>query len=77
MSNKKEVSFEENLAHLETIVKELESGTIPLDDAIHKFNEAMKIAKECNDKLKNAEEAVNKILNDDGTIADFKIEENS
>ena len=45
MSNKKEVSFEENLAHLETIVKELESGTIPLDDAIHKFNEAMKIAK--------------------------------
>ena len=75
MAKEKELSFEENLNNLETIVKDLESGNIPLDDAINKFTEAMKIAQTCDEKLKNAEENVNKILNKDGTLSDFKIEE--
>ncbi len=73
----KETSFEENLENLEKIVKDLESGNIPLDDAIEKFNEAMKLAKLCDDKLKNAEDKVNSILNKDGKLEEFKIEENS
>ena len=72
---KEEKSFEENLETLEEIVKKLESGTIPLDDAINKFNEAMKIAKECNDKLKSAEENINKILKENGKLEDFSIDE--
>lgn len=72
---KEEKSFEENLNSLEEIVKNLESGNIPLDDAINKFNEAMKIAKECNDKLKSAEENINKILKENGKLEDFSIEE--
>lgn len=75
MTKEKELTFEENLSKLEMIVKELENGSVPLDDAINKFNEAMLIAKTCNDKLKNAEESVNKILNEDGTLEDFKVEE--
>ena len=75
MAKEKELSFEENLNNLETIVKDLESGNIPLDDAINKFTEAMKIAKTCDEKLKNAEENVNKILNKDGSLSDFNIEE--
>ena len=75
MAKEKELSFEENLNILETIVKDLESGNVPLDDAINKFTEAMKIAQTCDEKLKNAEENVNKILNKDGTLSDFKIEE--
>lgn len=71
----KELTFEENLENLENIVKDLESGNIPLDDAIEKFNEAMKIAKICDEKLKNAESKVNKILNPDGSLEDFEIEE--
>ena len=71
----KELSFEENLEKLEEIVKKLESGDILLDDAINKFNEAMKLAKICDEKLKNAEESINKILNSDGTISEFKVEE--
>ncbi len=73
--DKNEKSFEENLQDLEVIVKNLESGNIPLDDAINKFNEAMKIAKECNDKLKSAEENINKILKENGKLEDFSIEE--
>ena len=42
MSEKKE-TFEEKLANLEEIVKSLETGEVPLDDAINKFNVAMKL----------------------------------
>ena len=70
-----ELNFEESLKKLEEIVKELENGTVALDDAITKFTEAMKLASSCNEKLKNAEESINKILTKDGSLEDFKVEE--
>lgn len=75
MAAKKELNFEESLKKLEEIVKKLESGEVPLDDAIKEFNEAMILAKNCDQKLKNAEEAITKIVNADGSIEDFKVEE--
>lgn len=72
---KEELNFEESLKKLEEIVKELENGTVALDDAITKFTEAMKFASSCNEKLKNAEESINKILTKDGSLEDFKVEE--
>ena len=71
----KELSFEENIKKLETIVKELETGEVPLDDAINKFNEASNIAKICDKKLKNATDSINKIMNEDGSLKEFTIEE--
>lgn len=53
MAEKKVPSFEENLEKLESIVKKLETGEVPLDEAIDNFNEAMKLAKTCDEKLKN------------------------
>lgn len=70
-----EKTFEENITSLEAIVKDLENGSVPLDDAINKFNEAMKLAKSCNDKLTSAEENINKILKENGKLEDFQIEE--
>lgn len=70
----KELTFEEMVKNLEKIVKDLESGNVSLDDAINKFSEAMVLAKSCNDKLKNAEENVNKILKENGTLEKFNIE---
>lgn len=70
-----ELSFEENLEKLETIVKKLESGEVPLDNAIAEFTEAMKLAKICDEKLKNAEEAITKLVNKDGSLEDFQVEE--
>ena len=75
MADKKELSFEESLVMLEEIVKKLEVGDVPLDDAINEFNKAMKLSKTCDEKLKNAEEAISKLVNKDGKIVDFKIEE--
>ena len=42
----KELSFEESLQSLEEIVKKLEVGDVPLDDAIEEFNKAMKQVSE-------------------------------
>ena len=70
--SKEEKSFEEKLSELEVIVKELESGNVDLDNAINKYTEAMKIASDCSKKL---EKAVNKIVNENGTMSDFNVEE--
>ena len=75
MAEKKVPSFEENLEKLESIVKKLETGEVPLDEAIDNFNEAMKLAKTCDEKLKNAEEAITKLVNESGEVKDFKVEE--
>lgn len=72
---KNEKKFEDKLEELEKIVGELESGEVDLDLALEKYTKAMKLIKECNDKLKNAQESVNKILKDNGTLEDFNIEE--
>ncbi len=69
---KNEKSFEESLNELEKIVKELESGEVNLDNAIQQYSDAMKLSKICSEKLKNAEEAINKIVKDDGSIEEFK-----
>ena len=76
MEKKKDkINFEENIKKLETIVRELESGNVALDEALDKFNEAFKISKECDTKLKEVTESVNKVLNQDGNLEEFKIEE--
>lgn len=59
---------------LETIVKDLESGNVNLDDAINKYTEAMKLVKECSDKIKNAEELVSKIALENGSLEDFGVD---
>ena len=42
---KKEKTFEEKITSLEEIVKKLENGNVPLDDAIENFKTAMTLAK--------------------------------
>jgi exodeoxyribonuclease VII small subunit len=70
----KEKSFEEQINELEEIVNELEKGEVSLDDAINKYTNAMKIAKICSEKLKNAENQISKIVKENGTLEDFEIE---
>ena len=74
MAKEKEVKFEEKLKELETIINELESGEIDLDSSIEKYTEAMKLVKQCDEKLKNAEEKVNKIVTENGNLEDFVVE---
>lgn len=75
MASKEEMTFEEKIKLLEEIVKELESGEVPLEEAINKYTEAMKLAKDCSDKLTKVSEKVNKIMLENGKLEDFTISE--
>lgn len=75
MAKEVEKSFEESLVELETIINELENGNVDLDKAINKYSEAMKLIKNCSDKLDEAALKVNKILKENGSLEDFEIEE--
>lgn len=73
--NEKNFSFEEKLDELEKIVNKLETGQVPLDDAIEEFKKAMDLVKECDEKLNSAQEAIAKIVTDNKEVIDFDIEQ--
>lgn len=73
--DEKELSFEESLEQLESIVKKLEVGDVPLDDAISEFTKAMELSKICDEKLKSAEEAITKLVKENDDVVDFEVEE--
>ena len=73
--DKKEIKFEDKIKELEKIVAELENGEVDLDDAIDKYTKAMKLAKECSDKLTEVTDKVNKIMLENGQIEEFHVEE--
>ena len=66
-------TFEDNLKELETIVAELEKGDLSLEESISKFEMGIKVSKECNSKLEDAEKRINILLN--GEEQKFEIEE--
>ena len=64
MSEKKK-TFEESMAELEKIAKDLESDNLTLDESIKKFEEGMKLSKECKETLNNAEKKITILINDE------------
>ena len=68
----KEKKFEENLADLEVIVQKLESGDVALEEAITEFQKGMKLSKELQDTLDQAEKTLVKVMQEDGTESDFE-----
>jgi len=59
--NLEKISFEDALAQLENMVRELESGKIKLDDAVEVYEKATALKKFCEDKLKAAQLKIEKI----------------
>lgn len=70
-----EKTFESSIKELETIISELESGSLDLDKCMSKYTEAMKLIEFCENKLNNATETINKLVGENGKISDFKAEE--
>ncbi len=71
--NEKNFSFEEKLDELEKIVNNLETGQVPLDDAIEEFKRAMELVKECDEKLNSVQESIAKIVNENKEVVEFEI----
>ena len=58
-------TFEQSLKQLEKIVQELESGDLPLEKAIKKFEEGIQLSKFCSRKLDETEERINVLMRDE------------
>ena len=63
----KKNNFEEQLKELQEIVNKLESGNVPLEDALSEFQAGVKLSRELEKKLNDAEQTVAKLVDKDGS----------
>ena len=56
------MSFEKKLDRLEEIVQKMEKGEMSLDDSLKLFEEGVKLSRECNKELNEAEQKVKKLV---------------
>jgi len=77
MSSTKKLNLEKSLSDLEAIVEELESGDLPLEKAMKKFEEGIKLTRGCQTALKEAEQKVEILLKSAGgeDLQDFEVED--
>ncbi len=77
MSSTKSINLEKALADLEGLVEELESGDLPLEKAMKKFEDGIKLTRSCQKALKDAEQKVEILLKSAGgeALEDFDVEE--
>ena len=73
----KKLDLEKALTDLENIVEELESGDLPLEKAMKKFEEGIKLTRGCQAALKDAEQKVEILLKSAGgeELEDFEPED--
>ncbi|MBO0798356.1 MAG: exodeoxyribonuclease VII small subunit [Blastocatellia bacterium] len=66
--------FEESLSQLEMIVRQLESGELPLERALELFEEGVVLARQCQSQLEEAERKVELLLRERGEIKTIPFE---
>lgn len=57
-------SFEASLAALEKIVRELERGDLPLEESLRLFESGVKLSRECQERLSQAERRIEVLMRD-------------
>ncbi len=57
--------FEDTFKKLETIVRKLESGELPLEESMKLFEEGMRLSKVCSEKLKEIQKRVEILMKDE------------
>ena len=67
-------SFEEALDQLEQITKDLEEGDLSLEDSLKHFDEGIKLAEYCSNKLSNAQKKVEILLKKDNTLTSVEFD---
>jgi len=64
-------TFEQSMKQLEQIVQELESGDLPLEQALKKFEEGMELSRFCSQKLDETERRITQLMqNSSGRIVE-------
>ena len=68
-------TFELAMKQLEQIVQDLESGDMPLEKAIKKFEEGIQLSKYCTEKLDESEKRITILMQDAaGNVSDIPFE---
>jgi exodeoxyribonuclease VII small subunit len=79
MAATKKFDLEKSLADLEGLVEELESGDLPLETAMKKFEDGIKLTRGCQAALKDAEQKVQILLKGAGgeVLGEFEIDDDA
>lgn len=70
----KELNFEDAMKQLEEIANELEKNDLDLDTSVKKFEEGMKLSKQCSKMLENAEKKISILINNNDEIVEEDFE---
>ena len=63
------INFEDTMKKLEEIATQLEKGNLTLDESVEKFEEGMKLSKQCSKTLEEAEKRITILLkNEEGNL---------
>jgi exodeoxyribonuclease VII small subunit len=79
MPNEKPKTFESSLEQLELIVRELEQGELPLERSLELFEQGVKLSRECQERLNQAERRIEILMRDNqgkSTVGPFEPETN-
>jgi len=79
VTSTKKFNLEKALTDLEELVEELESGDLPLEKAMQKFEDGIRLTRGCQAALKEAEQKVEILLKSAGDedLEDFEVDEES
>ncbi|MCK5451414.1 MAG: exodeoxyribonuclease VII small subunit [Candidatus Omnitrophica bacterium] len=69
----KETSFEKTVEKLEQIIEELENGELSLDVSLKKYEEGVKLARNCRKKLDEAKKKIDVLIKKDDDLFEEKI----
>lgn len=67
-------SFESSLTQLEKVVRDLESGDLPLERSLELFEQGVRLSRECQERLQHAERRIEMLLEDEAgqpLVAEF------
>lgn len=66
-----ETSFEAALQELENLLKEMESGNLPLEELIARFERGNALSQYCRKKLDSLEKRIEVLVKDDGNNGEW------
>lgn len=74
-SKPRTIDFEEALSKLEALVSTMEAGDLSLEQSLKAFEEGVKLTRECQSQLAEAEQRVHKLMEQDGELRSVDFED--
>ena len=70
--DKQDFNFEKALENLEQLVSSMDSGELSLEDSLKAFETGIKLTRECQTALKEAEQKIQILMNEEGDTEEMK-----